>query len=329
VGVDAVTVQPLRRHERFAGLSCYTANLAGYLDPELADVDGHLARSVRIAVRVDPAGGLAFSHHAYPLDHMPDGTRLRYATLPPRPALVGIADELSRRGRVLVVTDGSRLPWSPSRHHGAAAPHWLLVTGRRGDSWHVVDAFAGLLPGGEQRPYVGWLTTAALTQAMVLPERWSAEQHTRNELAFGFPVPVPAVVGPLWLRREPGAPRPAELDRTWLIGDEHALPFLADYLTASADDAARHLDDLWTAAAHRVFRYRWLCGRPDLPQPLRERYQAASTAWTQLPSALRFAVDSARRGRARPTLIRTTFGHLQQVDPGEDQFLTTPRRETR
>jgi hypothetical protein len=323
-------IQPRPRHERFAGLSCYTANLAGYLDAELDDVDGHLARSVRLAVRIDlPAGRLAFSHHAYPLDHLADGTRLRYTTLPPRAALVGLADELSRQDRVLVVTDGSRLSWSPSRHHGTAAPHWLLVTGRRGDSWHVVDAFAGLLAGGEQRPFTGWLSTAQLTQAMVLSPAWSAEQHTRNSLAFGFPVPVPEPVGPLWLRREPGVEPAAELAGTWLVADEQVLPFLAGYFTDSARNAARHLDDLWTAAAHRVFRYRWLAARPDLPESLRERYVAAGTAWAQLPKTLRFAVESARRGRARPTLLRQAFEHLVEVEPGEEQLLAAPRREAR
>jgi len=305
-------------------LSCYTANLAAYLDAELSNVDSWLARSVRLAVRTDlPAGLLAFSHHGYPLDAMPDGTRLRYATLPPRAALVSLADELSRRGRVLVVTEGSRLPWSPARHHGGAAPHWLLVTGRRADSWHVVDAFAGLLAGGEQRPYQGWLSTAQLTGAMV-PGRWSAAQHMRNSLAFGFAVPVPEPAGPVWLRRGPGGDRSAELPGTWLVGDEQVLPFLAAHFSASARHAARHLEDLWTSAAHRVFRYRWLAGRPDLPEPLRQRYLAAGSAWTRLPGALRFAVDSARRGRARPSLLRQTYGHLLEVDHDEDQLLTTP-----
>lgn len=320
-----------RRHERFAGLSCYTANLAGYLDAELPDVDGYLARSMRLAVRTDPlTGGLAFSHHRYPLDSMPDGTRLRYSTLPHRAALVGLADELDRRGRLLVVTDGARLSWSPSRHRGAAAPHWLLVTGRRGQSWHVVDAFAGLLAGGEQRPYTGWLSAAQLSEALTLPERWSAVQDTRNRMAFGFPVAVPEPAGPVWLRREESTvDTGGELDAGWLVDEERVLPFLADYFTAAPELAARHLDDLWTAAAHRVFRYRWLRALPDLPAELRRRYAAASEAWERLPSALRFAVDSARRGRARPSLLRQTFTHLLEVDPVSDRLITSPRRETR
>jgi hypothetical protein len=322
-------IQPRPRHERFTGLSCYTANLAAYLDAELSDVDGYLAGSIRLAVRTDlPAGRLAFAHHSYPLDQLPDGTRLRYATLPPRAALVGLTDELSRRGRVLVVTEGSRLPWSPMRPDGVAAPHWLLVTGRRADSWHVVDAFAGLLASGEQRPYVGWLSTAQLTGAM-MPVGWSAEQHMRNSLAFGFPIPVPEPAGPLWLRREPDAAPPADLPGSWLVGDEQVLPFLADTFTNSAADAARHLDDLWTSAAHRVFRYRWLATRPDLPDELRERYRIAVAAWTRLPGALRFAVDSARRGRQRPSLLSQTFGHLLATDPDEDQLRTASRREAR
>ncbi len=320
----------MRRYERFAGLSCYTANLAGYLDAELPDVAGHLARSVRLAVRVDlPAGRLAFSHHGYPLDRMPDRTRLRYATLPPRAALVSVADELSRRGRVLVVTDGSRLPWSPSRHGGPAAPHWLLVTGRRADSWHVVDAFAGLLAGGEQRPFAGWLSTARLSHTMLLPERWSSEQHARNSLAFGFPVRVPEPAGPVWLRRESTVERAVALPGQWLAGDDLVLPFLAEYFIESAEGAARHLDDLWTAAAHRVFQHRWLATRPDLPEPDRQRHLAAATAWAQLPRTLRFAVDSARRGRARPALLRQAFAHLLHVDAGEEGILTAPGREAR
>jgi hypothetical protein len=205
----------------------------------------------------------------------------------------------------------------------------------------VVDAFAGLLPGGEQRPYVGWLSTAQLTNAMLLPEHWLPEQQTRNRFAFGFPVPVPQPVGPLWLRREPPDPDPPlrDLPGTWLVGDENVLPFLADYFAASAPEAARHLDDLWTAAAHRVFRYRWLCSRPGHPETVRQRYVAARDAWAQLPSAVRFAVDSARRGRPRPSLLRQTFVHLQQAErhvteptphhPAPPEVLTSPRREAR
>lgn len=316
-----------RRHLRFAGLSCYTANLAAYLDSELPDVETHLARSVRLAVRAEPAGGLVFSHHLTPLDRMPDGTVLRYATLPPRAALVGLADELSRRGRVLLVTDGSRLPWSPSRHHGSPAPHWLLVTGRRGDSWHVVDAFAGLLPGGEQRPYAGWLSTAGLTRAATLPERWTPEQHMRDTMAFGHPVAPPQPLGPLWLRRSPDpgpdpGPAAAAADG-WLTGDRLALPFLAERFAEAPEPTARHLDDLWTAAMHRRFRHQWLLDRADLPDSDRRRLQAARAAWEQLPSALRFAVDSARRGRARPSLLRQTFTNLLDLDPGAEELLTT------
>ncbi|GAA0706697.1 hypothetical protein [Dactylosporangium roseum] len=316
-----------RRHARFAGLSCYTANLAAYLDAEVPDVGAALARSVRLAVRAEPAGGLAFSHHNTPLDRVGDGTVLRYATLPHRAALVGLADELSRRGRVLLVTDGSRLPWSPSRHRGTAAPHWLLVTGRRGDAWHVLDAFAGLLPGGEQRPYTGWLSTAGLTRAAALPEAWTAEQHMRDAMAFGHPVVPPALLGPLWLRREAEPGPPAPLGGDWIAGDAEALPFLAERFVEAPERAARHLDDVWTAAMHRMFRYRWLLTRPELPAARRDRLTAAHAAWEQLPSALRFAVDSARRGRPRPSLVRQTFTNLLDVDPGEEELLTATRRE--
>lgn len=326
-------IEPRPRHERFTGLSCYTANLAAYLDTEMSDVDEYLAGSIRLAVRTDlPSGRLAFSHHHRPLEKLPDGTRLSYATLPPRAALVGIADELRRRGRVLVVTEGSRLPWSPARHEARRAPHWLLVTGRRAESWHVVDAFAGLLAGGEQRPYTGWLSTARLIDAMTeaASSGWSTEQHQRNSLAFGFPVAVPESAGPLWLRRDlDTGPSQPELPGSWLTDDDQVLPFLADYFTDPRQDSSRYLDDLWTAAAHRVFRYQWLRTRPDLPDAVRERALAAGAAWLRLPGALRFAVDSARRGRPRPSLVHQTLRHLLDVDPDSDQLISAPRRESR
>lgn len=312
----------LRPHTRFSGLSCYTANLASYLDAELPDVEAHIADSVRLAVRPgdDGSGSLAFSHHRYPLDRMPDGSLLRYATLPPRAGLIAVADELSRYGRVLVVTDGARLPWSPSRHRGSSAPHWLLVTGRRDHSWHVVDAFAGLLPSGEQRSYVGWLSTAQLIDAMTLPDTWTAPQATRNEFAFGSAVPVPDAPGLVWLRRDAEGAPASDLDEAWLVGDRQAIPFLSEYFSAGSDAAVAYLDDLWTAAQHRVFRYRMLIGRRRTPSAVRERYLAAQTAWEKLPSAIRFTVESALRGRPRPSLARQTFDNLIALDDADAEL---------
>lgn len=269
------------------GLSCYTTNLVSYLSAEFAGTGATFAESVRLAVRVDQPDELAFSHHRYPLNRLPDGTQLSYATGDP---VAGIADELARHGRCLAITDNQRLPWSPGKR---PAPHWLLVERRKQDRWYVKDGFTGLLADGEQHPYSGWLTTEQLTQAM-RPGEWTPEQRRRNELVFGFPLKQPE--GPLWLRREPGPGVTPALTGEWLLTDEEVLPFIAHHVTE------HNLDDLWTAAQHRAFRHR-LLGHTD-----------AGTAWEGLPKALRFAVDSARRGRPRESLVHNTLRHLLELE---------------
>jgi hypothetical protein len=284
-------------------LSCYTGALACYRAAEFAGTEQWLAGSVRLAVRTDlPGEQLAFSHHRYPLDRLPDGTRLRYATGDRAEAVSALGRELARYGRALVVTDAARLPWSPSYRSTDSAPHWLLLGGRLGDDWQVTDPFSALVPAGAHHPHDGWLTTAALLDAMTLPQRWAREQHRRNELAFGFPVPVPAGSAPQWLRRDAGGGTPGELPGEWLHEDAVVLPFLADYVAGYVAAAGRHLDDLWTAARHRAFRHRWH-GHPEV-----------AAAWEALPGALRFAVDSARRGKPRTALVHTTFGRLRQLE---------------
>lgn len=291
---------------RFVGLSCYTSNLACYLAREHSSTASRLAESVRLAVRTDlPDGRLQFSHHGDPLDRVPGGTCLRYAaTRDPAIAAGELCDELTAYGAVLVLTDNARLPWSPSHERGPAAPHLLLVDGRHEDRWHVCDAFAGLLALGEQAPYAGWLTTDALLAAMTPPPSWSAVQRDRNELAFGFPVPAPRGGGLWWLRREADDRAPRELHGEWLRDDRSVLEFLAGYVADDPLRAEHHLDDLWVAANLRAFRHRHGDGAN------RERREAVAVAWEVLPRALRFAVDSARRGRPRRSLVHTTFDHL-------------------
>lgn len=284
-------------YRQFVGLSCYVANLAGYLAVQWPDTENRLADSVRLAVRTDlPGGALAFSHHRTPLHQLPDGTALAYATGLTIPALTA---ELDRHGRVLLLVDNARLPWSPSYGTRAAAPHWLLVRGRAGDRWDVLDLFAGLLPGGEQRPYAGTVGTSVLRAALDPIAPFSAAQQRRNGLAFGFPVPVPA--GATWLRRMPDDGAVAELPGEWAY-DRAALAFLTDRLLADGAAAEAYLDDLWTAAAHHIFRHH----RHGAAEP--------AAAWRRLPGALRFAVDSARRGRARPGLLSTTLAELDRLE---------------
>ncbi|MFF0750420.1 hypothetical protein [Streptomyces sp. NPDC004267] len=308
----------------FEGLSCYTANLAGYLHGEFPRTGEHFARSVRLAVRTDlPGGELSFSHHATPLDELPDGTRLRYRTgADEESTRAELAAEAGRHGRVLVVTDSARLPWSPVFGEGPAAPHWLLVAGAGADRWQAYDAFAGLLPAGEQRPYSGTVTTDQLLTMMTLPAGWSAAQARRNVLAFGFPVPEPEPSGRQWLAREP-APEPgpdaesggtAPLPGDWLTDGVSALPFLSGLLAAQEADAARHLEDLWATAQHHVFRYRHSALRTGARTQDVQRCEEAVAVWEALPKAVRFAVDSARRGRPRASLIHSTFERLLDIE---------------
>ncbi|XVV01039.1 hypothetical protein ACQPW3_26925 [Actinosynnema sp. CA-248983] len=302
----------------FTGLSCYTANLLAYLDSCDDTALDRFAGSVRLAVAVDEP---AFSHHRTPLDVLPDGTVLRYARASSAEETVRELDaELAAHGRVIVVTDNSRLPWSPSYGTDASAPHWLLVDGRVGESWHVVDHFGGLLPTGEQHPFEGVMGTDALLYAMGGPERWSAMQVRRNALAFGHPVEVPAG-GWRWLRRERGAASGPRLDYPTrvrqFVGVGEALPFLAEWFCRDPVGASDVLDDLWSASGHHVFRY------------LRAGELEAADAWRRLPGALRFAVDSARRGRPRESLVQLTFRNLLHIESGQDGVLPSRGRTAR
>jgi hypothetical protein len=180
----------------------------------------------------------------------------------------------------------------------------------------VRDEFSGLLPAGEQQPYAGSLPAAALLEAMRPPPRWTGAQQRRNALAFGFPVEVPAEGTFRWLERTAARPdrQPAELPGPWLTRDSEVLPFLGRLLAARGADAACYLDDLWSAAGHRAFRYRWLAGRPGLAAAEHDRLSAAEAAWSRLPVALRFAVQSAQRGRPRASLVTVMFADLQEIE---------------
>lgn len=291
-----------------AGLSCYTANLYRYMDVE-SDATRTVAESVRLAVR-EESGVLAFSHHAPSLDGLPDGSRLRYAGAASAAGLLpNLVEELRRYQRVLVLCDGARLPWSVARR---SAPHWLLLDGHRRSEWHAVDDFtAFLLDGGEQPPYRGWLHTDVLCVAMAASSSWTGAQRRRNALAFGSPVSVPEA-RLLWLRRERGRPDRPEGEpvpaRGWAIGDA-ALDLVAGRLTAPGPTMAEHLDDLWAAAGHRCFAYRWWLSRAE-DEATRDRFERALAQWSRLPVVLRIAMESAERGRPRADLVRTALAAL-------------------
>lgn len=299
------------------GLSCYTAALHGYLAAEW-DATAIIARSVRLAVRGNSARReLAFSHHEPALDLLPDGARLGYAAAASgADALSGLADEVARYGRAVVVVDSSRLPWSVTRG-GPSAPHWLLVDGPDGRDWRVTDDFVALLPDGEQAPYRGPIGAGELAAAMTLP-RWPPVHRQRIRLAFGAPVPVPAA-GALWLRRHRDGRGPAILpaEQGWRIGEVAALTFLIEYVREVGAGIAGHLDDLWAAAGHHAYACRWRLGCTGAGGADRAMLEKRLAGWEALPRLLRLAVESAARGRPRFGLVVAALDGLRTASrPG-------------
>ncbi|CBG67305.1 hypothetical protein SCAB_0741 [Streptomyces scabiei 87.22] len=297
------------------GLSCYTENLAGYLAaraPARADLT---ARSVRLAV--DPATG-RFSHHDRALNNLPDGRRLAYRGAPDaEAALTGIAVELAGHARVLAVADSGALPWL-SGAADAHAPHLILVDGRTPDGgWHVVDGFTALFSGGgHQEPFAGELSGAELTALLAFPRGLSEVHRARNALAFGFPVPTPAQETYQWLAEEQGTTAEHLPGEPWLTGagalEETARLVLADL----RDDGERGvLEDVWAAAQHHIFRDAHLLTADGALSPEERRAVDATTAkWRELPRLLRFAANSARRGRPRPSLVTSAFTALAELE---------------
>jgi hypothetical protein len=289
-------------------LSCYTANLAAYLAADFPDVPARIAGTVRLAVRVDSPLP-AFSHHSESLAGLPDGGHLAYqAAAHAQDALTGIEDELRRYGRVLVVANSGRLPWTPG-YGTSSAMHWLLVDDQEAGRWHVTDRFAALLPEGEQRCHSGWLTADDLAGALEAGDTPSPQAHLRDVYAFGFPVAVPPAGRPRWLVRQRG-PGPAPvLPGSWTFGPA-ALAYLADWFRGENPDAAGSFEDLWTAARHHEHMFAWqsTTGRIGAAEAAQ-----ATDVWWQLVRSVRFALDSARRGRPRLSMIDKAFGGVMAV----------------
>ncbi|MFE5035962.1 hypothetical protein [Streptomyces sp. NPDC056683] len=298
------------------GLSCYTENLAGYLSARAPASTDLLARSVRLAV--DPATG-SFSHHDRALNNLSGGRRLGYRGAPDaEAALTGIAAELTARGRVLVVADSGALPWL-SGAADAHAPHLITVDGHPPDGgWHVLDAFTALFSSGaSQEPFSGELSGAELTALLAFPEGLSEVHRTRNTLAFGFPVTPPRDETYQWLVEEEGVTEERLPGGPWLTGaaalEETARLLLADL---DGDGSRGVLEDVWAAAQHHVFRDAHLLAAAGAAlTPAKRRAVDATTAkWRELPRMLRFAANSARRGRPRPSLVTGAFTALAGLE---------------
>ncbi|MDG4795563.1 hypothetical protein [Micromonospora sp. WMMD1082] len=273
-------------------LSCYTSALVDHLGPAAAD---RLADSVRLWVRLDaPGGALAFSHH----DRVDGGTLAYASTSDWVTARAALAEQLAEHGSVIVVGNTYHLPWSP-QHRSHSVAHWFVLREHRGRRWRVGDRFAALLPAGEQRPFTGWLDDAALRTALTPLGRCAAHQHNRDVYALGVPVEVGDPDQYRWLR--PGGGGEIAWPGEWLREPAAALAALRDRFLTDERALHRHADDLWAAARHHGHR---LTRRGDL---------TLAATWAQLPKALRFAADSARRGRPRPGVLTEAFDRLIEL----------------
>ena len=299
-----------------AQLSCYSTSLVAYLLRYQPAVTGRMAAAIRLAVRTDlPGGQVAFSHHRRVDRH--DGHELHYAgAARPSEATAGVRAELAAAGAVIVVANTSRLPWSPA-YLRAATPHWLLLSNVRDDQFQLVDPLEALLPHGEQAPFAGWVSQAELLRYMELPGGCAEHVARRDRLALGAAVEVPDAARWRWLRRGRAAAPAGGPDGDqhpaggeWLLDTAAALRWLAGRVAGDAAALDRCVDDLWAASRHHVFRAGWLRDRGLLPA---RHADLAAARWAELPRALRFAADSACRGRPRAGMVRTTLERLADV----------------
>ncbi|WP_439380886.1 hypothetical protein [Amycolatopsis lexingtonensis] len=291
-------------------LSCYTTNLVAYLETDDPGVKTRLAHAVRLAVRCDGGPGeLAFSQHT----RVDDGTArdpLGYRGAADwAQAAEGLHAELTRSGRVLAVADTFHLPWSPA--HGIAhSPHWLLLLGRRDGRWLVGDHFCALTPLGGQEPFLGWLDDAALERALAPHAPWPAEIANRDRLALGAAVEPVHANRFRWLARTTGETTPAEPD-DWTCGLPEVLGRISDVLAEDETAAARYGDDLWAASRHYTYRLEVLAANGEIGA---EDAAAAAVSWGELPKVVRFAAESAARGRPRTGLLQRTFEDLLRTN---------------
>ncbi|MFJ9819121.1 hypothetical protein ACIRU3_28460 [Streptomyces sp. NPDC101151] len=287
-------------------LSCYTANLVAYLEPEAPAAATDLAAAVRLSVRTDPAaGGMAFSHHTR-VDMDGAGRGLAYRGAPEwAQTKAALEAELARHGRALLVGNTRHLPWSPS-YERFETPHWLLVRQDADGLWSVRDDFSALFPHGEQTPYTGRFDDEGLRRLATPPAEITAEAANRDRYALGLPVELPPATGYRWLvRTDVPAPGDASAEQgTWVHGVAPALRHVAERVCADEAALARHADDLWTASRHQRHRLALLPAAED-----KEAAAAAeaAAAWGELPRAVRFALASAERGRPRRGLVEKAF----------------------
>lgn len=306
-----------------SALSCFTANLATYLEAFDPDPLRRIATTIRLAVRTgSPA---AFAHHATDLGRLGPDRCLRYAaTADGSTYLQNLDRALRADGQVLIVAYAGAMPWSLAEAPDPA-PHFVRLAGRDGDRWEVDDRFSALLPAGVQRPFHDWVSTVDLMTAATPPAALPPEQVLRKEHAFGLPVSLPS--GDYqWLEPVAGPSPTADVRPPgWIVDTvpvlEHLTTFYGD--VAAYPGRARLVDDMWAAAQHHTFRYGHLLSHSPLSASEREDAEAAVKAWNDLPLALFYAANAAARGKPRPAVVPKAFGAVRD---GEQRCADTLRR---
>jgi hypothetical protein len=268
--------------------------------------------ATRLAVRKPAAGlPLAFSHHTR-IDRV-RGWELAYASAPAWGDTLAALAALP--APVIVVADCASLPWSPAGE-AEAAPHWITVTGGPSGDWWVQDPFDALMPYGRHLPYRGRVSDDEL-KLLMAPRPYGERLALRDTFALGAETTCPPPTAYRWLHRvrrgadgESGTgDRPGH--GTWITGTSASLRYLAEVFAADAALLAECLEDLWAASRHHILRDRTLQSLGLLD---RGSAEARADLWAGLPQALRFAAESARRGRPRSALVRTTLQRLAEAE---------------
>ncbi|MEU0163153.1 hypothetical protein ABZ154_31230 [Streptomyces sp. NPDC006261] len=303
-----------------AALSCYTSALLAYLAEEDPSAPDRVARSTRLAVQPSPTSvPLVFRHHAAGLDRLPDGTALRPAGAEPlAEALAGLAEEVHTYGRALFAADAARLPWAPPGQE--PAPHFLVATARGNGRWYLHDHFTGLFPNGqEQLSFSGWVTDASMAALFTTDDHYSPVQRRRTAEVFGRTLAAPPKGTRHWFTRVRADTSSRVPDEgTWCTDPEHIAGHLLEHLRTAGTNPGEPtlLEDLWAASRHHQYKYRRALDAPgrSRPQEHDEALRQALTRWSGLPRTLRFAINSARRGRPRDSLLETAVHDLARAE---------------
>jgi hypothetical protein len=290
-----------------AGLSCYTASLITLLQLDDPGIDERFRRAVRLRVRTDSALPRFSQHERVDLR---DGSGLGYTGAADWPtALPQLTEAVEADGTVIAVADASKLSWSPL-FGAAGSPHWVLLS-RAGPGWSVLDPFEARLPEGVAHATRVVVTGTELARLLSPAVDQPAHLRARDEMALGRQVSSPPSSCYRWLRWT-AADEQAEVGQ-WTADTGASLAWIAQRIADEPELVALWQQDLWAAARHHEAALEAGSAGADNAERL--------AAWAELPRAMRFAADSAARGRPRPGLVQLTIhrlADLETLDPDEE-----------